>query len=179
MSDEFYFDPEQQEGSQVEPFPAGDYSAEIIEATISQPKSGDGHMLSLIWKISGGDCEGRQIFQQLCYQHSNPTTQDIARRTLKDICVALDINQQIRDPEVFKFKPAKVHIGIEVDKYGQYDDRNKIKRVRPLQDADAETMEVKASEPTASQPTATPKRAAAKPAATGPGAAPWKKQPAA
>src|SRR6516164_9202545 len=169
MRDEFYFDPEQQEGSNFEPFPAGDYTAEIIEAVISQPKTGDGHMLSLTWKISDGDYVGCQIWQRLCYQHSNPTTQDIARRFLKDLCIALNINQQITDPEVFKFKPARVRIGVESDKYGQFDDQNRIKRVHALS---AEP------EPSAPAPKSAPKPAskpaAAKPAAAGPGAAPWK-----
>jgi hypothetical protein len=172
MSDEFYFDPGQQEGSQFEPFPAGDYTAEIIDAVISQPRSGDGHMLSLTWKISDGDYEGRQIWQRLCYQHSNPMTQDIARRFLKDLCTALDINQQITDPEVFKFKPVQVRVGIESGN-GQYDDQNRIKRVHSLSSAESEAS---APEKLATKPAAKP---AAKPTTTGPGNAPWKpKQPA-
>jgi len=177
MSDEFYFDPEQQEGSHFELLPAGDYTAEIIDAVISQPKTGDGHMLSLTWKISDGDYEGRQIWQRLCYQHSNPTTQDIARRFLKDLCRALNINQQITDPEVFKFKPARVRVGVESDKYGQFDDQNRIKRVHPLSPAEPEApAPEKSATKSAAKPTAKP---AAKPTTTGPGAAPWKKQPAA
>jgi hypothetical protein len=173
MSDEFYFDPGQQEGSQFEPFPAGDYTAEIIDAVISQPKSGDGHMLSLTWKICDGDYESRQIWQRLCYQHSNPTTQDIARRFLKGLCIALEINQQITDPEVFKFKPARIRVAIESDKYGQFDDQNRIKRVHALS---ASESEAPAPEKLAMKPAAKP---ATKPTTTGPGAAPWKKQPAA
>ena len=65
---DFVFDPSQQEGSNFEPFPAGYYTAEIIDATISQPKSGDGHMLVLTWRITEGDYENRQVWQQLCYQ---------------------------------------------------------------------------------------------------------------
>jgi hypothetical protein len=168
MSDEFYFDPEQQEGSSFQVIPAGDYTAEVIDAAITQPKSGDGHMLFLTWKIVNGEYEGKQIWQRLCYQHSNPTTQDIARRFLKDLCIALNINQQITDPEVFKFKPARIRVGVESDKYGQFDDQNRIKRVpEPSAPAPAPT------------PKPTPKPAAVKPAAAGPGAAPWKKQPAA
>jgi hypothetical protein len=171
MSDEFFFDPEQQEGSNYTPIPAGEYTAEIIEATITQPKSGDGHMLALIWKISDGDHEGRQIFDQLCYQHSNPTTQDIARKKLKDICVALDINAQVTDPEIFKFKPARVRVVIESDKYGQYEDRNRIKRVKSVTETDNEAQEAKPA-PAAPKTTAKP---APKATGNGPGAAPWKR----
>jgi hypothetical protein len=173
MSDEFFFNPDEQEGSNYTPIPAGEYTAEIIEATITQPKSGNGHMLALIWKILDDGFESRQIFKQLCYQHSNPTTQDIARRMLKDICVALEINEQVTDPEIFKFKPARVRVGVEIDKYGQYDDKNKIKRVKPLTETDNETQETKPAQaaPATPKPAAKP---APKAAGNGPGAAPWK-----
>src|SRR5262245_61675186 len=103
MNDDFFFNPEEHEGSSFELLPLGDYTAEIIEADIRQPKSGDGHMLALTWKICDGAYESRQVWQTLCYQHSSAQVQDIARRMLKDICVALGINEQVTDPEVFKF----------------------------------------------------------------------------
>lgn len=99
MSDEFYFNPEQQEGSDFELIPPGDYVAQIIEAEIRQPKSGDGHMLALTWKICEGEYENRQVWDTLCYQHSNVMAQDIARRRLKDICTAFDITEQVAIPK--------------------------------------------------------------------------------
>ena len=163
MSNMFSFNPVEQEGSNFELIPAGDYTAQIIEAVISQPKSGDGQMLVLTWQICEGDFEKRQVWQTLCYQHSNKQTQDIARRTLKDICTALDIHEQVSDPEVFKFKPARVRVSIESDKNGQFDDQNRIKRVQPL-----------ATKP-ASTPSASPATPKVAPKATGPGTAPWKR----
>jgi hypothetical protein len=171
MSDEFYFDPENQEGSSFELIPKGDYTAEIIEAEIRQPKSGDGHMLALTWKIVDGGYEGRQVWDTLCYQHSNPTTQDIARRKLKDLCAALDIHEQVTNPEVFKFRPVQVQIGIQSDKYGQFDDQNRIKRILPLQEMQSEALEAAAAKPT----TATAAKTPPKRPANGPGAAPWKR----
>ena len=167
MSNAFSFNPVEQEGSNFGLIPAGDYAAQIIEAVISQPKSGDGQMLVLTWKITEGDHENRLLWQPLCYQHSNQQTQDIARRTLKDICVALGVTEQVRDPEVFKFKPARVRISIESDKNGQFDDQNRIKRVQPL---------ATKPEPTpASTPSASPATPKVAPKATGPGTAPWKR----
>jgi len=163
MSNAFSFNPVEQEGSNFGLIPAGDYAAQIIEAVISQPKSGDGQMLVLTWQICERDFENRQVWQTLCFQHSNKQTQDIARRTLKDICTALDIHEQVSDPEVFKFKPARVRVSIESDKNGQFDDQNRIKRVQPL---------ATKPEPTPSASPATPKVA---PKATGPGTAPWKR----
>ena len=170
MSDKFLFDPEGEEGSHFDLIPAGSYVAEIIDAEIAQPRSGDGHMLKLTWKITKGDYEGRQLWQMLCFEHSNPQTQSIARRTLKDLCDAFGIKEQISDPEIFKYKPARIRVGIEVDKTGQYDDQNRIRRVKPLTDSDSEAREAKRS--AAATKSAPPP---AKAAGNGPGAAPWKR----
>jgi hypothetical protein len=137
--------------------------AEISEAEIKQPRSGDGHMLALTWRISEGDFEGRQVWESLCFQHSNEQTQTIARRKLKDICVACAIEEQITDPEVFKFKPVRVRIGVQADKNGAYDDSNKISWVRSLEDDPAE--------PAPPSPPPKPKPQAG----NGPGTAPWRK----
>jgi hypothetical protein len=175
MTENFYFDLETQEGSSFELIPPGAYAAEIIEAEIGQPRSGDGHMLSLTWRIVDGEYEGRQVWQTLCYQHSNAQTQDIARRMMKDICIALAINEQVTDPEVFKFKSAQVRIGIRPDKFGQFDARNFIKRVQTSADAEPPP-------PTAPKPPKTvassQSKPAVKPANTGLGPAPWKKSAA-
>jgi hypothetical protein len=162
MTESFFFDPSKEEGSHFDLIPPGEYVAEIIEAEIKQPRSGDGHMLALTWRISEGDFEGRQVWESLCFQHSNEQAQTIARRKLKDICIACGIEEQITDPEVFKFKSARVRIGVQVDKSGAYDDSNKISRVRSLEDDPAEI--------TLSQP-AKPKPQAG----NGPGKAPWRK----
>jgi hypothetical protein len=67
------------------------------------------------------------------------------------------------------FKPARVRIGIHSDKYGQFDDKNVVKRVWPLQDP----------EPTTPKPTLTTTPAAAPKMAptTKPAAASVLKQP--
>ena len=175
MSDEFYFDPSQQEGSNFQLIPIGKYAAEIIEATLAVPSSGDGHMLNLTWRITDGEHEGRQVWDHLCYQHSNAVTEGIARRKIKDICVALDITEQVNDPKMFLYKSMQVRVGIQRDKQGVRDDRNVISRVRPLNAPDEP-----APTPTPSGPApAAAAKSAAKPAAKKPadglGAAPWKK----
>ena len=172
---EFYFNPESQKGTSFELVPPGDYLAQIVEATIRQPKSGDGHMLSLTWKISEGEYEGRQVWETLCYQHSNPTTQDIARKKLKDLCVAFGITEQVSDPESFLFKPAKIRIGVQSDKYGQFDDKNFVKRVWPLQNPEP-TASTTTSKLTTG-PVAAPKSMPTKPAAvSGLKQPPWEKK---
>jgi len=60
----------------------------------------------------------------------------IGRKTLKDLCVALDVNEQVNDAEVFLFKPARIRLGIEKDKQGIYPDKNKVSRILPPKPAE-------------------------------------------
>jgi Protein of unknown function (DUF669) len=130
---EFSFDPTTQEGSHFDLIPPGSYAAEVIEAGIGTPKTGNGSMLSFTWKIiTEGPHEGRPVWETYCYLHPSMQAQEIARRKLKDVCDAMGIKQQVTDPEVFKFKPVLIKVGIESDKNGQYDDKNKILSVKPL-----------------------------------------------
>ena len=61
----------------------------------------------------------RQVWQRITFLHSNEQAQTIGRKTLKDLCVALDVNEQVNDAEVFLFKPARIRLGIEKDKQGR------------------------------------------------------------
>ena len=110
MSTEFpeIFDPETQEGNS--PLPVGEYVAQIVEASVLQPKSGDGHYLALTWKIAKGEFEGRQVWQRITYLHSSEQAQTIGRKTLKDLCDALGVNEQVKDAEVFLFKPVRIRL---------------------------------------------------------------------
>ena len=127
------FDPETQEGNSWDLLPVGEYSAQIIEANVLQPKSRDGYYLALTWKIAEGEFEGRELWDRITYTHSNEQAQTIGRKTLKDLCVALDVNEQINDAEVFLFKLARIRLGIEKDKQGLYPDKNKVSRILPLE----------------------------------------------
>ena len=51
------FDPTTQEGNSWAVMPVGKYVAQIVEAIIQPPHSGDGCYLALIWKIIEGDYE--------------------------------------------------------------------------------------------------------------------------
>jgi len=173
MSTEFpeIFDPETQEGNSWDPLPVGEYVAQIVEVSVLQPQSGDGYYLVLTWKIAEGEFERRLVWQRIIFVHSNEQAQTIGRKTLKDLCVALGVNEQVNDAEVFLFKPARIRLGIEKDKQGVYPDKNRISRILPL--------EAKSEEPgqpeQPAKPVAATKVASAaktsKPAPAGP--APW------
>ena len=82
------FDPETQEGNSWELLPVDEYVAQVVEASVQQPNSGDGYYLALTWKIIEGDFEGRQVWQRITFLHSSEQAQTIGRKTLKDLCVA-------------------------------------------------------------------------------------------
>ena len=165
------FDPTTQEGNSWEVLPVGEYVAQIVEADIQQPNSGDGHHLALTWKIIEGDYEGRQVWQRITILHSSERAQTIGRRTIKDLCVATDVAEKVADAEVFLFKPVRIRLGIEKDKQGIYPDKNKVSRILPLETKPAETGQP------AKPVTPTTKATAATAAPKGPGGpAPWHAQ---
>src|SRR5262245_563783 len=164
------FDPATQEGNSWDVLPVGEYVAQVVEASILQPNSGDGHYLALTWKIIGGDYEGRQVWQRITFLHSSEQAQTIGRKTLKDLCIATDVAERVEDAEVFRFKPVRIRLGIERDKQGVYPDKNRISRILPL-----EPKSVEPEQPTKPAATKVPSAAKTpKPAPAGP--APWHAQ---
>jgi hypothetical protein len=176
MSTEFpeTFDPTTQEGNSWDVLPVGEYVAQIVEASIQRPNSGDGYHLALTWKIIQGGYEGRQAWQRITYLHSSEQAQTIGRKMLKDLCVATGVAEQVDDAEVFLFKPVRIRLGIERDKQGVYPDKNRVSRILPL---GAKSEEPEQPEQLAKPVAATKVASAAKtpkPAPAGP--APWHAQ---
>jgi hypothetical protein len=164
------FDPTAQIGNVYDLIPPGDYTAQIIDANVAPPKTGDGYMLTLVWKITEGEHENRQVWQYVVFLHSKEQTVTIGRRTLTDLCNAVDIHTSISDAAEFLFKLARIRVAIKKDPNGHYGDANRVTRIMPL----ARTGP--APSPT---PAATPKPAASAPTSSaaarpGPvGTAPW------
>ena len=172
------FEPEAQEGNVWDLISEGDYVAQIVEASVEQPKSMNGYQLTLVWKVLEGPFENRQVWQRITYLHSSQQAQTIGRKTLKDLCNALTINEQVEDVGVFLFKPARIRVGIEKDRDGVYDDKNKIRRILPINSQQAAAVG-------AADPKLAPQAAAAKPQAAVPkgparsgpaGTVPWHQQ---
>ena len=125
------FDPATQEGTTI--VPVGTYAAQITDACVAQPKSGDGYYIGLTWQITEGEHEGRCVWQRITFMHSNVQAVRIGRQQFKDLCVATGISEQVSDVEVFKFIPCSIRVGIEVDKQDLYRDKNKVSRILPLE----------------------------------------------
>ena len=163
------FVPENQEGNSWDLIPDGEYVAEIVEASVTQPRNGDGFYIALTWKIADGDYQGRYIWQRITFLHSNEQAQSIGRKTLKDLCVALGVQEHVEDVEVFLFKPACVKVGVEKDKTGQYDEKNKVKRVLPTIAVSAPAAQTAKPQGATPKPAASSKSNSARPS----GSAPW------
>ena len=173
MSMEFpeIFDPATEEGNSWELVPPGEYPAHAIAAEVKAPSTGDGHGLTLTWKILEGNYEGRQVWQHITITHSNQQAQNIGRKMIKDICVALGIDEQLNSAEPFLYKPARIRVGIEVDKKGQYDDKNVVRRVKVLV-LENEPKPTPPSDTTAAKSAPAPRtQGAPRPGPAGP--APW------
>jgi hypothetical protein len=128
----FDFDPETEEGSKFELLPKGKYTAEVVDAAIVDTKNGRGQMLKLTWVISGGEYDDWRIFQQILVTHDSEEAMKMGRRRIKDLCVACSITEKVTDVSVFCHKPCEITVGIEEDKNGEYDPKNKVTRIKPL-----------------------------------------------
>jgi hypothetical protein len=95
--------------------------------------------------------------------------QRIGRREFKDLCDACGITKGLKNVELLKFIPYKIRVGIEKDKSGIYDDRNKVTRVWPASKGPPVSSQVPAPKPPA--PPSAAKPSAAKPSAAKPSAA--------
>ena len=154
------FDPATQEGSRFNLLPVSWYKAQITDASVSQPQSGDGWGINLTWQITEGEHEGRYVWQWITVTHSSAQATAIGRQHFKDLCVATGINEQVTDVAVFKFIPCQIRVGIEQDKSGIYDDKNKVSRIRhidaPVKQAKQSAKPAQPVKPSATTTTAAP-----------------------
>jgi hypothetical protein len=128
----FDFDPATEEGTEGDLLPKGKYTAEVVDAAIVDIKSGKGQMLKLTWAISGGEYDDRRVFQQIIVTHESEDAMRFGRRRIKDLCDACGIREKVTDVDLFLHKPCQIQVGVEEDKSGEYDPKNKVTKIKPL-----------------------------------------------
>jgi hypothetical protein len=129
---DFVFDPDTEIENPWKPIPSANYAAQVIEAEVEPFKSGKGHGLNLVWSILSGEHEDTRVYQQIIITHDKASAQAFGQRMLKELCGAIGVKGQLRSAEVFLFKPAEIEIYIEKATEPQYDDKNRVKHIRPL-----------------------------------------------
>ena len=137
--------------------PAGKYRAQIVESEMRVTKNGMGQFLWLMLDILEGEYKGRKIFDQLNLVNPNPTTVEIAQRTLSAICHATG-RMHVSDSEELHLIPMKIQVKIRPPKNG-YGESNAIAYLPPERGAVARVAKPTPVAP--ATPAAPPKMASA------------------
>ena len=109
--------------------PAGKYSAQIVESEMRVTRNGMGQFLWLMLDILDGPYKGRKIFDQLNLVNPNPTTVEIAQRTLSAICHATG-KMQVSDSEELHLIPMTIQVTVKPPRNG-YGESNAIRYMTP------------------------------------------------
>jgi len=151
--------------------PPGRYVVQIINSELRPTKDGRGQYLWLELDVLEGEYAGRKLFDRLNLINNNPTTVEIAQRTLSAICHAVG-KMQVDDSEQLHFIPLVADVKVQPAKNG-YDAQNTL-RYLPLKQGGASTARAtpQVGEAAKKQPSATaPSVRPASPAST----PPWKR----
>lgn len=107
-----YFDRDSIPENDFSPIPNGDYVAHIIKSEMKDTKAGTGQYLQLQIQILEPPYNGRIVFDRLNLLNPNEVAVSIAKRTLGDIMVALDLDE-IEDSEELHNQELVVRLEIE------------------------------------------------------------------
>jgi hypothetical protein len=88
----------------LEPLPPGRYVVQIVNSEMRPTKDGMGQLLWLELDVLEGEYAGRKLFDRLNLVNANPTTVEIAQRTLSAICHAVG-KMQVDDSEQLHLIP--------------------------------------------------------------------------
>lgn len=110
-----------------DPLPPGSYMLMITASDYTDTKNGLGKVLKLTSQIVEGQYEGRTVFENLCLEHENPKTVQIAKAKFSALCKALQIKAAVRDSSELHDKPYFAVLGVE-EASGNFAAKNVIKK---------------------------------------------------
>lgn len=113
----------------LELLPPGRYVVQIVGSEMRPTKDGMGRLLWLELDVLEGQHAGRKLFDRLNLVNANPTTVEIAQRTLSAICHAVG-KMQVDDSEQLHLIPLIADVKVQPPKNG-YDAKNTL-RYLPL-----------------------------------------------
>lgn len=132
MNDQFSFGnlDDVESGSGFDILPVGVYPLRAIELEMRDTKDGGGSYLSVQFEVTEGAHQGRRVFQNFNLVNRNQQAVEIALRDIKawiEACglpargaLTMDVIQSLEGKNFLG------KLGIERDKSGQYEDRNKV-----------------------------------------------------
>jgi len=120
------------QGNSFEPIPVGTYKLRAVDMEMKDTKAGTGKYISVEFVVVGGQYDDRKIFERYNVVNSNPTSVEIALANIKDWITATggDASGELKLSTIqsLEGKTFNAKVAIHVDKSGQYDDSNKIKK---------------------------------------------------
>lgn len=108
-----------------DPIPAGDYTVIISESETRLTKDGSGQYLQLKLEVQGGEFAGRTLFDRLNLWNNASQAQEIAQRTLSQICHAVGV-LHVNDSQQLHNKPLIATVKVR-QAQGNYEASNEIK----------------------------------------------------
>lgn len=124
------FLPDQEQSNPFEPIEAGWYEAEIIKSELKSTKDKTGKYISLCFKITDGDDEGRMVFTNLNIVNNSEKAMAIARSDLKAICDAVGLTEELHDTEDLHNIPMQIKVSVKPET-PQWPAKNEIKAFKP------------------------------------------------
>ena len=96
----------------LEALPPGRYVVQIVNSEMRPTKDGMGQYLWLELDVLEGEHAGRKLFDRLNLVNANPTTVEIAQRTLSAICHATGL-MQVDDSEQLHLIPLIADVKVQ------------------------------------------------------------------
>jgi Protein of unknown function (DUF669) len=155
----------------IEPLPPGRYVVQIVTSEMRPTKDGMGQLLWLELDVLEGEFAGRKLFDRLNLVNANPTTVEIAQRTLSAICHAVG-KMQVDDSEQLHLIPLMADVKVQPPKNG-YDASNTLRYMPLDQQRPAPRPVASPARPAAAAKQAAPVASPAPVAKTG--TAPWRR----
>lgn len=92
--------------------PPGVYPAVVIDSEWRYVKSGDGRAVQSAFQITGGEHEGRVVFDRHHIESSSPVTVAIATRGFTALCAAVGL-PRVDDPARLRNRTLLVTVGVK------------------------------------------------------------------
>lgn len=113
----------------IDALPAGEYIVQAIEASYEPNSKNTGKILKITYEVLDGHFKGRKIFENLNLENPNKQAEEISRRSLNSLCLAIGL-KELQSPSQILRTPLTVKLNFKKDE--KYGDRNEIKKHLPL-----------------------------------------------